>query len=51
MVSEPKFDYILQFSLTYSFPMHLLSTPYKHQKTLRFSDVEGRERVHWKQMG
>ena len=45
MVSEPKFDYILQFSLTYSFPMHLLSTPYKHQT------VEGRERVHWKQMG
>ena len=25
--------------LTYSFPMHPFSTPWKHQKTLRFSDV------------
>ena len=28
--------------------MHPFSTPWKHQKTLRFSDVfRGRERVHW----
>ena len=25
--------------LTHSFPMHPFSTPWKHQKTLRFSDV------------
>ena len=26
-------------ALTHSFPMHPFSTPWKHQKTLRFSDV------------
>ena len=29
---------ILSFFLTHFFPMHLFSTPWKHQKTLRFSD-------------
>ena len=29
--------------------MHPFSTPWKHQKTVKFS--EGRERVHRKQMG
>ena len=33
--------------LIHSFPMHPFSTPWKHQKTLRFSG--GRERVHWEQ--
>ena len=32
------------FSLTHSFPMHLFSTPWKHQKTVRFSDVFRRYR-------
>ena len=27
------------FHLTHSFPMHFFSTPSKHQKTVRFSDV------------
>ena len=35
--------------LTSSFPIHHFSTPWKHQKTVRFSGV--RERVHWEQMG
>ena len=26
-------------TLTHSFPMHLFSTPWKHQKIVRFSDV------------
>ena len=30
--------------LTHSFPMHPFSTPWKHQKTLRFSDVLRRQR-------
>ena len=25
--------------LTHSFPMHSFSTPWKHQKTVKFSDV------------
>ena len=38
-------------SLTHSFPVHLLSTPWKHQTTLRFSDFSGvRERMHWERM-
>ena len=33
-------------------PMHIFSTPWKRQKTLRFLMFSGgRERVHWKQMG
>ena len=32
---------ILSFFLTHFFPMHPFSTPWKHQKTLRFSDVFG----------
>ena len=35
--------------LTHSFPMHPFSTPWKHQKTVRFSG--GRENVHWEKMG
>ena len=32
-------------------PMHSFSTPWKHQKALRFSDFfRGIERVHWEQM-
>ena len=38
--------------LTHSLPMHPFSTPWKYQKTVRFSDVfRGRERVHWERMG
>ena len=38
--------------LTYSFPMHPFSTPWKHQKTERFWCFQGgRERVHWEWMG
>ena len=38
--------------LTHSFPVHPFSTSWKHQKTLRFLMFsEGRERVHWEQMG
>ena len=52
---ELSYNYMLtqKICLTHSFPMHPFSTPWKHQKTLRFSDVfrEGRERVHWEQMG
>ena len=34
------YDYIFYFqSLTYLFPMYPFSIPWKHQKTLRFSDV------------
>ena len=40
-----------QKSLNHSFLMQPFSTPWKHQKTLRFSSVRrGRERVHWEQM-
>ena len=31
--------YITMTTLTHSFPMHPFSTPWKHQKTVRFSDV------------
>ena len=34
--------------VTYSFPMHLCSTSWKHQKTVRLI-LGGRERVYWKQ--
>ena len=41
--------------LTRLLPMDPFSTPRKHQKALRFSDIfrggGGRERVHWKQVG
>ena len=30
---------MILYTLTHSFPMHPFSTPWKHQKTLRFSDV------------
>ena len=34
------------------FSMHPFSTPWKHKKTLRFSDVlGGGEGVNWKRMG
>ena len=33
------------FNLTHSFPMHLFSTPWKYQKTERFSG--DKEMVHW----
>ena len=38
--------------LTYSFPMHPFSTPWKHQKTLRFFMFSGgsRERMHCERM-
>ena len=29
------------WNLTHLFPIHLFSTPWKHQKTVRFSDVFG----------
>ena len=42
----------LKTSLIYLFPMHTFFTPWKRQKTLRFSDVFiGRERVHWEKNG
>ena len=31
--------YITMTTLTHSFPMHPFSTPWKHEKTVRFSDV------------
>ena len=34
--------------VTYSFPMHLCSTSWKHQKTVRLI-LGGTERVYWKQ--
>ena len=34
-------------SLTHSFPMHPFSTPWKHQKSLRFSL---KKKVHWERM-
>ena len=44
--------------LTRLLPMDPFSTPRKHQKALRFSDIfrgwrggGGRERVHWEQVG
>ena len=40
---------LLKNSLTHSLPMHPFSTPWKHQKTVRFSGVS--ERVHWERMG
>ena len=33
--------YNLDYILGHLFPMHLSSTPWKHQKTVRFSDVFG----------
>ena len=42
----------VQFNCTHFFPINPFSTPRKHWKTLRFSDVfRGPERVHWEQMG
>ena len=42
----------LYFVLTHLFPMHPFTTPWKHQKTVKFSDVfMGRERMHLEQMG
>ena len=42
----------LFFTLSHSSPMHPFSTPRKHQKTVRLSDVfRGRESVHWERMG
>ena len=32
------------YILTHSFPMHPFSTPKKHQKIIRFSDVFGEQR-------
>ena len=38
--------------LTRLFPMHPFFTPWKHQKTVQFSDVfRGRKRVHLEKMG
>ena len=40
------------YLLTHLFPMHPFSSPWKHRKIVRFSDVsEARERMHWEQMG
>ena len=37
--------------LIHSLPMHPFSTPWKHQKTLRFLMLSGgTKRVHWKRM-
>ena len=36
-------------TLTHLCPMYPFSTPWKHQKTLKFS--RGKERVHWEQNG
>ena len=38
-VSASNFLKWVRVSLTYSFPMHTFSTPWKHQKTVRFSEV------------
>ena len=39
-------------TLTHSFPIRPFSTPWKHQKNVRFSGVfRCRERVHWEWMG
>ena len=43
-----KYNVVSLFALTYLFPVHPFSTPWKHQKTpgfLMFS--RGRERMHW----
>ena len=41
----------LCFSLNHSFPMHLFSTFWKHQKTLGFLMFSGnREKVHWEKI-
>ena len=46
-----KDSYTYYLGFTHLFPMYPLSSPWKHQKTLRFFDVfRGRERVHWEQM-
>ena len=34
-----KVSFMMPGLLTHSFPMHPFSTPWKHQKTIRFSDV------------
>ena len=34
----------LKLILTHSFPMHLFSSPWKYQETLRFSDVFGADK-------
>ena len=51
------------FCITHSFPVHPFSTPWKHQKTVRFSAAflggggggggvgKGRKRVHLERMG
>ena len=44
-------DVIFVSLMTHLFPMHPFSTPWKYQKTRRFSDISrGREMVHWEQM-
>ena len=46
------FGAVRSYLLTHLFPMHPFSTPWKHQKTLSFSDLfRGREKVHWEQVG
>ena len=46
--SEKDQPFTVYAHLTHSFPMHPFSTPWKHQKTVRFSG--SRERVHWERM-
>ena len=43
----------LSSNLTDLFPIHLISTPWKHQKIIFwcFQGGGSRERVHWEQMG
>ena len=50
--NENEYTRSLKIGSAHSFPIHSFSTLWKHQKTLRFSDVSGgRERLHWGRMG
>ena len=42
---------IFKYVLTHLFPMHPFSTPWKHQKTLLFSDDFRRFSLRWEKMG
>ena len=46
------YGYICRPLLTYLFPLHTFSTPWKHQKIFGFLMFSGgRERVHWERKG